>query len=303
MKRACPAWALAEYRYRKRELRQRQESSLRKEDYPLALADWFEGHAGERLSLDNPQTFNQKILGMKLNASTPEKGRLADKYLVREFVTDTVGDGCLIPLLGVWDDAAKIDFGALPDRFVLKATHGCGWNIIVRDKARLNIPATRKTLRRWLGLNYAYQGGFQLHYRYCEPRIVAEEFLESQADGVSLIDYKVHVFNDGDPIALVCKDRVAGQLPKKAYYDAGWSQLTLREGDSELFDCPRPACLDEMIDKSRRLAEGFPFVRVDWYVVNGKLYFGEMTFTPANGIKRFVPKGWNYEFGRRIKLD
>ena len=276
--------------------------ALREEDYPAHLAAWFEGYVGEKLSLDNPQSFNQKVQWMKLYASTPEKGRLADKYLVREFVAGAVGDGCLIPLLGVWDDADVIGFDALPDRFVLKATHGCGWNIVVRDKSRLNVSATRRTLRRWLGLNYAYQGGFELHYRYCEPRVVAEEFLENPGDGESLVDYKVHMFNNGEPIILVCKDRLAGQLPKKAYYDAEWCRLPLREGDSELFDCPRPACLDEMLDKSRRLAEGFPFVRVDWYVVDGRLYFGEMTFTPASGAKRFVPEEWNYEFGRRIDL-
>lgn len=299
--RACPAWALSEYRYRKCEFRQRRESSLREEDYPPRLAAWFEGCVGESLSLDDPQTFNQKIQWMKLNGSTPERGRLADKYLVREFVLSKIGDGYLVPLLGVWSDPDDIDFDNLPDRFVLKATHGCGWNIIVRDKSKLNVHRARRDLRRWLGLDFAYcTDGFELHYTYCEPRVIAEEFLDT--GGLSLVDYKVHMFNDGEPIILVCADRVAGQLPKKAYYTPDWEQLPLREGDSELFDCPRPSCLKEMMELSRVLAEGFSFVRVDWYVVNGKLYFGEMTFTPASGTKHFVPGEWNYEFGRRIKL-
>lgn len=118
----------------------------------------------------------------------------------------------------------------------------------------------------------------------------------------SLADYKVHIFNSGDPIILVCRDRRGGRSSKKAYYDTQWRKMDLREGEGEAFDCPKPQHLEEMIEASRQLSEGFPFVRVDWYEAEGRLWFGEMTFTPANGAKHFNPCSWNFEFGRRIDL-
>lgn len=301
IKGICPQRLLDERNYICGMRKQRRNMALGADGRREILAGWFWESVGEDLDLVNPRSFNQKIQWMKLNDSTPEKGRLADKYLVREFIESKIGDGYLVPLLGVWDDPDDIDFEKLPDRFALKATHGCGWNIIVPDKAKLDIRRARRDLSRWLGLDFAYcTDGLELHYSYCEPRIIAEEFLDT--GGLSLVDYKVHMFNDGEPIILVCADRVAGQLPKKAYYTPEWERLPLREGDSELFDCPKPPRLAEMMEMSRVLADGFPFVRVDWYVVRGKLYFGEMTFTPASGAKHFVPGEWNYEFGRRIAL-
>lgn len=131
---------------------------------------------------------------------------------------------------------------------------------------------------------------------------IDERARESASNG-SPTDYKVHVFNNGEPIILVCRDRLEGKLAKKAYYDRSWNRVDLREGESEPFDCPRPEHLERMLSASSRLANGFPFVRVDWYECGGRLWFGEMTFTPANGAKRFIPPRWNHEFGRRIDLS
>lgn len=132
--------------------------------------------------------------------------------------------------------------------------------------------------------------------------LTKKELSGASAETQSLIDYKVHVFNEGDPIILVCKDREKGLLPRKSYYDTGWNLVDLREGDSEPFDCPRPLHLGEMLHRSFELARGFQFVRVDWYEAGGRLWFGEMTFTPASGAKRFIPPEWNEEFGRRVNL-
>lgn len=122
---------------------------------------------------------------------------------------------------------------------------------------------------------------------------------EAGAPG-GLIDYNVHAFNGRDPIVLVCKGREGESLPRKAYYDTSWEGIALREGDSEDFDCPRPVYLEEMLRNSAELARGFSFARVDWCEAEGHLWFGEMTLTPAGGIKRFVPPERNEEFGRRI---
>lgn len=276
------------------------QKHLKPKQYPNELARWFRKVTGGELVLEQPTSFNQKIQWLKLYDSTPEKGRLADKYLVREYVSKRIGGQYLVPLLGVWDDPDDINFDILPNRFVLKATHGCGWNVIVQDKSRLDIKATRKQLRKWLRTDWAWTGGLELHYQYCLPRIVAERYLED-ASG-DLCDYKVHVFNAGEPIILVCKDRNKGDLPKKAYYDASWNPIDLHEGECEAFVCPCPEHLEEMLENSYELACGFKFVRVDWYEADGKLWFGEMTFTPSSGVKHFVPSWWNFEFGRRIDL-
>lgn len=125
---------------------------------------------------------------------------------------------------------------------------------------------------------------------------------ESTTDD-SLIDYKVHVFNNGEPIILVCCDRAEGKLAKKAYCDCKWNRIDLREGESETFDCLHPECLKRMLSADFQLADGFPFVRVDWYECEDRLWFGKMTFTSASGAKHFVPLVWNREFGRRIDLN
>lgn len=267
-----------------------------------ALIKWFESTTGERFEKSRPETFNQKIQWLKLYDSTPIKGRLADKYLVREFVEDRIGEGYLVPLIAVYDDPMEISLEGLPQRFALKATHGSGWNVIVEDKAAIDWDEAMAKVRSWMKMDFAFTGGFELHYQYCEPRIVVEEYLDGFSDG-SLIDYKVHVFNAGEPIILVCSDRSACGEPKKAYYDSDWNKLPLMEGGCETFDCSKPSRLNEMLSFSAQLAKDFAMVRVDWYEVSGRLYFGEMTFTPANGIKAFIPSEWNYEFGRRIDLS
>lgn len=279
----------------------RRRASLSPEEYPKEMEAWLKDVVGESLDLDNPSSFNQKIQWLKLYDSTSKKGRLADKYLVREFVSESIGAQYLVPLLGVWDSADKIPFDDLPDRFALKATHGSAWNIIVTDKATLNRRAACSTIDRWLKTDYSFWYTFELHYQYCEPRVIAERYLEGFETG-ELVDYKVHVFNAGEPIILVCRDRVGSEFPKKAYYDANWNKLDLLEEGSESFDTPRPKNLETMLECSAKLAEGFVLVRADWYEIDGQLFFGEMTFTPANGDKKFNPKEWNDEFGRRMDL-
>lgn len=282
-----------------RQYRRRKKMSPSK--YPDELAMWLRQRTGEELNLENPKSFNQKVQWLKLYDSTPLKGSLADKYLVRKHVAQMIGEEYLVPLLGVWNSADEISFDILPGKFALKATHGSAWNIIVDNKAELDIDAAKATLSEWLGLDYSFWHSLELHYQYCEPRIIAEQYLDGFATG-DLIDYKIHMFNAGDPIILVCRDRAGQEHPRKAYYDVAWNKLDLLEDGSDSFTVQKPKHLNTMLEYSSFLAEGFPLVRVDWYEVNGRLYFGELTFTPAGGGKKFLPKEWNNEFGRRIDL-
>lgn len=125
---------------------------------------------------------------------------------------------------------------------------------------------------------------------------------ESTTDD-SLLDYKVHVFNNSEPIILVYCDRAEGKLAEKAYYDCNWNGIDLSEGESETFDCPRTEHLEHVLSANKQLADGFPFVRVDWYECEDRLWLGEMAFTPASGVKHFVPPEWSREFGRWIDLN
>ena len=183
--------------------------------YRAALKHWYWLFKGRPCHLEAPRTMTEKIHWLKLYDSTPLKGRLADKFLVREWVADTVGEEYLVPLLGVWDSPDEIDFASLPSSFALKATHGSGWNILVPNKSALDEEWARGRLREWLGLRQAMKGGFELHYEYCEPRIVCERFLRDGTGGAAGL--QVHGVRRRRPVRLhcgqTCGARDAGDLP------------------------------------------------------------------------------------------
>ena len=255
---------------------------------------------GRPCHLEAPRTMTKKIHWLKLYDSTPLKGRLADKFLVREWVADTVGEEYLVPLLGVWDSPDEIDFASLPTSFVLKATHGSGWNILVPNKSALDEEWARGRLREWLGLRQAMKGGFELHYEYCEPRIVCERFLRDGTGG--LRDYKFMVF-DGVVQFAFTVDRRAG-LAMRGTYLPDWTRAPFEYTCEAVRapDVPPPSGLETMLRLASRLGKGFACARVDFYQVRGRVYFGEITFTDADGLSEFAPARYNRIFGNRIVL-
>lgn len=301
VKKRMSSSMLSKARVLKQEVTCRKNRNLSDDELIGALGEWFLAETGETLNLYDPKTFNQKTQWLKVYDSTETKGQLADKYLVRQFIEEKIGAEYLVPLLGVYESVDDIDFDALPERFVLKATHGSGWNIVVSDKAELSISDTKWKLKKWLEMDFAYLHGFEFHYRYCQPRIIAEEFLDDLSSG-SVDDYKVYCFNNGEPIVLVCKDRYSDGGMRTAYYDSGWNKL-FRDACEETCDFKRPPHLDEMIRMSKKLAQGFAFVRVDWYESTSGLQFGEMTFTSGSGTEKFDPQEWNRIMGDRIDLN
>lgn len=292
---------LLECKYRRLKL-ERDWSRLPPKDRENLLCAWYLGVRGERLDLNSPKTFNEKIQWLKLYDSTPLKTRLADKWLVRAWVKDRIGEKYLIPLLGVYDEFEEIDFEKLPNQFVIKCNHGCGYNIIVKDKSRLDLAEVKVILDEWMGENFAFKAGFELHYRDIPPKIVIERFIENK--GVDdLYDYKFWCFNGKAEYVQFLSERNLSGL-KMAFYDRNWvKQNFVYSHPLDEKTIERPSNLDEMVNLSEMLAKDFPYVRVDLYRLNdGTIYFGEMTFTTLSGCCSWSDEEINRRLGGMIKL-
>lgn len=271
------------------------------EKRPLALKDWFYEHTGEPLDLDNPRTYNEKIQWLKLNDSTLVKTRLADKYLVRDWIKGKIGEEYLIPLLGVWDSFDEIDFDKLPDRFVLKCNHGSGYNIIVKNKSKLDKSAVRKQISSWMNEDFAFRNGFELHYSGIPRKILAEKYIDG--GGKDIHDYKLWCFGGKVEYIEFLPDGYIGDKSKDAFYSRDWQKQNFVNSyvaDSAVLK--KPDNLDLLIGLAEKLACGFCHVRVDFYDVDNRIYFAEMTFTSSSGIDVWVPKEKNLELGNMIRL-
>lgn len=268
----------------------------------IALKDWFYEHTGEALDLDNPQTYNEKIQWMKLNDTTPLKTLLADKYAVRGWVKEKIGEQYLIPLLGAWDKFDDIDFNALPKKFALKCNHGSGYNVIVTDKSKLDLGLLRRRINTWMSEDYAFKSGFELQYSAIPRKIVAEKYIEN--NDRDLFDYKFWCFDGKVKYIQFLSERYTNANgAQMAFYDRGWNKLNFIVAHT-LDDktIKKPDNLESMIELAEKLSSGFNYVRVDFYDVNNKIYFGEMTFTPDSGQGKWEPEEMNLTIGRMIKL-
>lgn len=275
--------------------------------YQEELEAWSKRITGKRINLDNPKTYCEKIQWSKLYDSTPLKTRLTDKYLVRDWVKEKIGEKYLIPLLGVYDKFDDIDFNQLPNQFVIKTNHGSGWVIVVKDKRRFDKENAREKINGWMASNYAYYAGLELHYRDIKPKIIIEQYIENEKTdsaksdviGVNgdLLDYKVMCFHGKAHYIWVNTDRETGQ--KRDIFTTEWKRAPFRihypVSDRTL---PKPERLDEMLKISEILAQDFNQVRIDFYILNdGDIKFGEMTFTSESGLSDFIPETWNKKLG------
>lgn len=274
--------------------------NLDRDYYRTELQRWYRDRTGKVLSLDFPQTFNEKIQWLKLYDSTPLKTALSDKYLVRKYVAEKIGESYLVPLLGVWSKFDDIDFGKLPEKFVLKTNHGCATNIIVTSKQQLDICSAKQSMEKWLSTNYAFKNGFELQYMNITPKIIAEEYLENA--GGDLKDYKVFCFNGKADCIMYLSDRKKGL--RMAFFDLNWNKLDFTYSYPRIEEpIPCPPNLQKMVELAERLAAGFAHVRVDFYVLNdGSIKFGEMTFTSASGDCNWSDEQANQRFGDLIML-
>lgn len=232
---------------------------------------------GKELNLTNPTEFNEKLQWLKLNNYTDNLiVQCADKYEMRNYIIEKNCEELLCNLYGVYERVEDIDFDKLPNKFALKGTHGCGYNIICKDKKQLDVEKTKKQLNKWLNTTFGYEN-CEPHYFNIKPRIICEEYLED-TKYTSLVDYKIYCFNGKPMYTLVCLDR--GDKIKKIFYDLDWNVTDLRK-DKAYVEIEKPACYDEMLTYAKKLSEPFAFVRVDFYDVNNKPIIGELTFTPA----------------------
>ena len=258
----------------------------------------------KKLNLDNPTTFNEKLQWLKLNDRKPEYTVYVDKYLVREHIKNTIGEQYLIPLLGVWDDPEKIDFDALPDQFVLKCNHNSGRGMcICTDKSKIDINKVKKGLKKGLKENY-YLSGREWPYKNVPRRIIAEKYMVDES-GYELKDYKFFCF-DGEVKALfIATDRGSKtEETKFDFYDAEFNHLPFTNGHPNANkEIKKPQSFEEMKRLAEVLSKGIPQVRVDFYDINGKVYFGELTFSHWSGFVPFVPEEWDYTFGSWIDID
>lgn len=244
--------------------------------------------------LKNPKTFNEKIIQMKLFRIPKSAAVLADKFAVREFIKEKIGEKYLNKLYFSGTSPEDINFDALPQKFVIKMNNGCEWNIIVKDKATLSVPDTIKQLKHFMKQKFGYFTN-ETWYLDIKPRFIIEEFVETE-NGEVPDDYKLYCFNGVCKMIQINKDRSSNY--NILFYDRDWNALPCGVSHYPYSTVvPKPDNLDAMIDIAQKLSEGFEFVRVDLYSNMGVIKFGEMTFTPTAGWKPINPYAYDVIIG------
>ncbi len=257
---------------------------------------------GKCLHLRNPQTFSEKVQWLKLYGRRPIDTILSDKYAVKEQISKMIGSQYVIPLIGVWDKFDDIDFDKLPNQFVLKCTHDSGGIVVCKDKSQLDIEKARRVISRGLDRDF-YVFSREKAYKNIPRRVIAEEYKEDKSTG-ELRDYKFFCFNGEPKLLFVASDRqVKGEETKFDFFDMDYNHLPFTNGHPNAEVPPlKPVCFEEMKEIAAKLSKGIPHVRVDLYEVNGKVYFGEMTYSHWGGMTPFEPEEWDYKLGSWIHL-
>lgn len=257
--------------------------------------------------LKDPQDLNEKILYLKLFTDTSRWTVLADKYKVRDYVKECGLKDILIPLIGMWTNVEDVDFKTLPNSFIFKANNGDGKNsnLIVKNKEELNIAETKGILDSWLKKNHVGALAAEPQYSKMKPRVIAEELLKPDQNS-PIIDYKIWCFN-GEPYSILTCSNRKGEKVCLGCYDLNWNYHpeNMIESTNYPFEpkaLPKPKCLEEMLHVAKKLSSSFPELRVDLYEINGKVYFGELTFTSLGGMMYYYTPEYLLEMGQKVKL-
>lgn len=275
----------------------------------LFLEKKFKKKFNREIDLENPETLNEKIIWLKLNDRTPLHTQCADKYAVRDYVSDKVGDEYLVPLFYMTKNPKNIRPNNLPDiPCIIKANHDSSGGVFVKNKNDIDWNSVRESLRKRLKHNY-YHGKKEWQYKNIEPCIIVEKLLITKDGGIPY-DYKIHCFNGKAQMIQVDIDRHSDNSYRN-WYNTKWkrepySWSSVKEGgkltDPRESDVEKPETLEKMIELSEKLSEDFRYVRVDWYDVDGTLYFGELTFHHDGGNRPILPEEWDKKLGDRLKL-
>ncbi len=268
----------------------------------LALKILYKNKFFRDLNLKDPKNFNEKLQWLKLYDRRPEYTTMVDKYAVKKYVADKIGEEDVIPALGVWDSFDEIDFDALLDQVVLKCTHSSGDIVICRDKATFDREAAKKKLTYYLQQDF-YIRAREWVYKNVPRRILAEPYMEDQTTG-DLRDYKFYCFSGVVRALLIVTDRMKPEEKTKLdYFDADFNWLDLKQGHPNAPVAPaKPETFEKMKELAGKLSEGIPQVHVDFYEINGKPYFGEMWFYESAGVEPVEPESWERVFGDWIVL-
>lgn len=250
------------------------------------------------LDLKHPRKLNEKLLYHYYRSDLKQMARLTDKYEVRNYICQRGQQEILVPLYGIFNRFDEINFETLPEKFVLKATHGCDMNEICKDKSKLNEKTLRKKVNFWMHCNMAYVS-LELHYQKIRPRILCEKYLETKDE---IIDYKFHCCNGKVMFVLICTERSGG-----AYLDVYMPDWTHRpeviiDAENNPNGIKKPEQFEKMIEIAETLAKELAFVRVDLYEVDRKVYFGELTFTPATGVLKNFSDEFQLEVGDKWNI-
>lgn len=264
----------------------------------------FRSNMGYWPNIDNPQTFNEKLQWLKLYNRKPEYTQLVDKAQVKEYIANAIGEEYVIPTLGVWDSVEEIDFEKLPNQFVLKTTNGGGNTgvVICKDKSTFDIKKAKQKLNKSINISI-YKRFREWPYKNVKGRIMAEQYMVDES-GYELKDYKWFCF-DGEPKALfIASDRhVEGEEVKFDFFDVDFNHLPIRNGHPNSPNpIAKPRGFEQMKSLAAKLSTGHPCLRIDFYDINGAIYFGELTFYHLSGIVPFEPIEWDYQLGEWIKL-
>lgn len=263
----------------------------------------FWARMGTRLDLEDPQTFNEKLQWLKLYNRKPEYTVMVDKYKVRDYVAQIIGVEYLIPLLGVWDDPEEIDFDALPRQFVLKCNHNSGLGMcICKDKDALDIPKVKRELKKGLRQDY-YLTGREWPYKNVPRKIICEKYM-SDGNTEGLTDYKFYCFGGEVTVVMLATNRFAEGKARFDYFDREFHHLPFTWGMPNSETLPeKPEQFAQMVEIAQALAKGVPHLRVDLYLSQGRIYFGELTFFDGSGFDEIAPVEWDYRLGEWLKLE
>lgn len=263
------------------------------------LKQLFKLRVGYPLNLDNPKSFNEKLQWLKLNDHNPEYTNMVDKYEAKKYAASIIGEEHIIPTLAVYDNVDEIDISKLPDQFVLKCTHDSGGIVICKDKSDFDFDSAKRKLRKALRKNYYYQNR-EWPYKNVKPRIIAEKYMTDGDD--ELKDYKLFTFGGEPRIIEIDYNRFKGHL--RSLYTKEWQKIdaTIKFPTDKTKEFGRPQALDTLLNLSRKLAEGHPHIRTDFYIVDDNVYFGELTFYHGSGMEKITPLSLDLQMGEWIEL-
>lgn len=277
----------------------RREQKLNFLPSKLFLEICYYGRTGEKLNLNHPVKFNDKLNWLKIHDKNPRYTLLADKYEVKKIVASIIGERYVVPCYGVWNSFDEIDFEKLPEKFVLKGTHDSSGATVCTGKSTFDFSKAKEKFDAIMKRNWYYEWR-EWPYKNIKPRIIADEFLDDGREG-ELQDYKFWCFN-GEPKVMYMTNK--GKQIFENFYDMNFAPLDINHGFSRVSpEYQKPHNFELMIELAKKLSVDIPFVRVDFFNINSKVYFGEFTFYDWGGQRPFVSKEWDIKLGNWIRLE